>query len=179
MKLLFTLKNIILNEAEYKNPRGTTILSVVSNGKLIQLKSTYHQRKERSGGDTYKEIVDKYRDFQLSNNSKFKQPPRLAVPDSMIKSFFSDNIDKIYNAFEKEQPKNSKIIFVHKRKDNEDEENFDYLEVLLHKDGNFFNIITSAFSKNGKFLKTKDIESQAERVTVEEKYINNYIVVHI
>ena len=97
----------------------------------------------------------------------------------MIKNFFSNNIDKIYNAFEKEQPKNNKIIFVHKRKNNQDEENFDYIEVLLQKDGNFFNIITSAFSKDGRFLKTRREEDNAERITVEEKSIDNYIVIYI
>ena len=69
--------------------------------------------------------------------------------------------------------------FVHKRKNNEDEENFDYIEVLLHKDGNFFNIITSAFSKDGQFLKTKREEDNAERVRVEQKSNDNYIVIHI
>ena len=178
MKLLVTLKNIILNE-ENNKPRGTTIFSTVSNDKLIQLKSTYHQRNERHGNETYKDIVDKYNDFLYTNKSKFRQPPRFAVPDTMIKNFFSDNVDKIYGAFENEQPKNNKIIFVHKRKNNEDEENFDYIEVLLHKDGNFFNIITSAFSKDGQFLKTKREEDNAERVRVEQKSIDNYIVIHI
>jgi hypothetical protein len=173
MKLLLTLKNIILNE-ENNKPRGTTIFSTISNDRLIQLKSTYHH-----GNETYKDIVDKYNDFLYTNKSKFRQPPRFAVPDTMIKNFFSDNVDKIYGAFENEQPKNNKIIFVHKRKNNEDEENFDYIEVLLHKDGNFFNIITSAFSKDGQFLKTKREEDNAERVRVEQKSIDNYIVIHI
>lgn len=178
MKLLFTLKNIILTEVNNK-PRGTTIFSTVSDGKFIQLKSTYHQRNERFGNETYKDIVDKYKDFLETNNSKFKQPPRLAVPDNMIRNFFSDNLEKIYNAFQKEQPKHNKIIFVHKREDNEDEENFDYIEVLLHKDGNFFNIVTSAFSKNGQFLKTKKEEDRAERIRVEQISIDNYVVIYI
>ena len=110
MKLLTALKNLILIE-ENNNPRGTTIFSTVLNDKFIQLKSTYHQRKERHGNETYEDIVDKYNDFLYTNKSKFRQPPRFAVPDTMIKNFFSNNIDKIYNAFEKEQPKNNKIIF--------------------------------------------------------------------
>ena len=79
MKLLVTLKNIILNE-ENNKPRGTTIFSTISNDKLIQLKSTYHQRNERHGNETYKDIVDKYNDFLYTNKSKFRQPPRFAVP---------------------------------------------------------------------------------------------------
>lgn len=178
MKLLVTLKNLILIE-ENNNPRGTTIFSTVLNNKFIQLKSTYHQRKERHGDETYEDIVYKYNDFLYTNKSKFRQPPRFAVPDTMIKNFFSSNIEKIYSAFEKEQPKNNKIIFVHKRKNNQDEENFDYIEVLLQKDGNFFNIITSAFSKDGRFLKTRREEDNAERITVEEKSIDKYIVIYI
>jgi hypothetical protein len=53
------------------------------------------------------------------------------------------------------------------------------MEVLLKKDGNFFNIITSAFSDDGDFLKTKDEEKKTNRVTVEQKLITKYKVIYI
>jgi hypothetical protein len=114
-----------------------------------------------------------------TRKSKYQIEPRLAVPDSMIKKLFSKNVEKIYNSFKDESPHNNQIIFVHKRTDNEDEKKFNYMEVLLKKDGNFFNIITSAFSDDGDFLKTKDEEKKTNRVTVEQKLITKYKVIYI
>lgn len=179
MKLLSTLKYIILKETKNNKPKGTTIFSKLVDNKLIELKSTYHQRKERFGSETYDEIVDKYKEYLETRRSKFQKPPRLAVPDSMIKKLFSKNVEKIYDSFKEESPTNNQLILVHKRKNNEDDKEFDYMEVLLSKDGNFFNIITSAFSSDGDFLKTKVEEKKTERVVIERKSLNNIKVIHI
>lgn len=178
MKLLSTLKDVIILETK-KGQDGITIFSKLVDNKLIELKSTYHQRRERFGVETYDKIVDKYQDYLAFRRSKFQQPPRLAVPDSMIKEFFSKNVDRIYNVFNEENPENGKLIFVHKRFDNEDDKFFDYIEVLLKKEGNFFYIITSAFSSDGKFLKTKDTEKRSKKVTLEQKTHNLIKVIYI
>lgn len=179
MKLVLSLKNIILSETSQKRQSGTILFSKEIDKKLIQLKSTHHQRKERFGSDSYDEIVTKYQDYIDTRKSKYEIEPRLAVPDSMIKNFFSKNIKKIYDSFEKDLPTNNQIIFVHKRKDNEDEKKFNYMEVLLKKDGNFFNIITSAFSDNGEFLKTKSEERKSNRVTIEQKMNAGIKIIYI
>ncbi len=179
MNLLSVLKNIVLSETRKQKYRGTTLFSKIIDNKLIQLKSTYHQRKERFGADSYDEIVDKYNEYLETRRSKFQVEPRLAVPDSMIENLFSKNLEKIYNSFKEESPSNNQIIFVHRRKNNEDKKKFNYMEVLLKKDGNFFNIITSAFSDDGEFLKTRDEEKRADRVTVEQKSKINYKIVYI
>jgi len=169
MRLLSTLKDVIIFETFKKRQDGVTIFSKLVDNKLIELKSTFHQRKERFGSETYDEIVDKYDDYLAYRRSKFQQPPRFAVPDSMVKEFFSKNVDRIYNVFNEENPENGKIIFVHKRFDNEDANFFDFIELLLKKEGNFFYIITSAFSPDGKFLKTKDEEKRSKKITLEQK----------
>lgn len=167
MNLLFALKNIVLSEIRKQKDRGTTLFSKIIDNKLIQLKSTHHQRKERFGKESYDDLVDMYNEYLETRKSKFEQPPRFAVPDSMIKDLFENSLNKIYNSFETEKPENDQIIFVKKRNNNEDNEHFKYVEILINKDGNFFNIITSAFSKDGQFLKTKKEEKKSKRVTLE------------
>ena len=114
-----------------------------------------------------------------TRKSKYQQEPRLAVPDSMIKNIFSKNVEKIYKSFEDEPSESKRIIFVHKRKDNEDEKKFDYVEILIGKDGNFFSIVTSAFSDDGKFIKTKNEEKKSNRVMLEYKFKHNYPIVYL
>jgi hypothetical protein len=178
MRLISTLKNVILFEVSQKD-RGTVLFSKVVDNKLIQLKSTFHQRKERFGSDSYDDIVDKYKEYLDTRKSKYQQEPRLAVPDSMIKNIFSKNVEKIYKSFEDEPSESKRIIFVHKRKDNEDEKKFDYVEILIGKDGNFFSIVTSAFSDDGKFIKTKNEEKKSNRVMLEYKFKHNYPIVYL
>jgi hypothetical protein len=57
--------------------------------------------------------------------------------------------------------------------------NFNYVEILLNKDGNFFNIITSAFSNDGQFLKTDVEEKKSKRVTIEGIKNNNILVIYL
>jgi hypothetical protein len=179
MNLLSVLKNIIIVESKKEKDRGTVLFSKIIDNKLIQLKSTYHQRKERFGKESYDGLVDMYNDHLATRRSKYVQPPRIAVPDSMIKKLFENSLEKIYNSFETEKPENNQIIFVKKRKDNEDDKHFNYVEILLNKDGNFFNIITSAFSNDGQFLKTDVEEKKSKRVTIEGIKNNNILVIYL
>jgi hypothetical protein len=179
MKLINVLKNTILFESGRKKESGKLIFSELIDNKLIQLKSTYHQRVERFGNLSYDEIVELYKEYIETRRSKFQAQPRLAVPDSMVRNTFRSELNKVYESFNKINPENNKLIFIKKRDDNEDDKNFDYMEFLISKDGNFFNIITSAFSENGNFLKTKDQNKSAKRVTLEQFNTLNIQVVYL
>jgi len=179
MNLLSVLKNIVILETEHKNYRPTVIFSKIVDNKLIQLISTKHQKIDRFGNHSYDDLVSIYQDYLDTRKSKYQNPPRIGVPDSMVKNFFENNVEKIYQTFETEKPENNQIIFVKKRKDNEDENFFDYTEILIKKDGNFFSIITSAFSKDGQYLKTENEEKKSKRVKLEFYYKSNLIVVYL
>jgi hypothetical protein len=159
--------------------RPTVLFSNIIDKKLIQLLSTKHQRVERFGNQSYDDLVDMYNEYLETRRSKFQKPPRIAVPDMMVKDFFESNLMKIYYSFEDENPENKQIIFVKKRKDNEDDDVFSYIEVLLKKEGNFFYIITSAFSKDGQFLKTEDEEKKSTRVRLESRKNNSILVIYL
>jgi len=159
--------------------RPTVLFSNIIDNKLVQLLSTRHQRVERFGNQTYNDLVDMYNEFIETRKSKFQKPPRIAVPDMMVRDFFESNLMKIYYSFEDETPENKQIIFVKKRKDNEDADVFSHIEVLLKKEGNFFTIITSAFSKDGQFLKTEDEEKKSTRVRLEARKNNSILVIYL
>jgi hypothetical protein len=178
MKLLNQLVTVIL-ENRGKEYRPTVLFSKMIDNRLVQLLSTRHQRVERFGNQTYNDLVDMYNEFIETRKSKFQKPPRIAVPDMMVRDFFESNLMKIYYSFEDENPKNKQMIFVKKRKDNEDDEVFSYIEVLLKKEGNFFYIITSAFSKDGKFLMTNVEEKKSNRVRLEVRKNNNILVIYL
>ena len=178
MKLLNQLAKVIL-ENRGREYRPTVLFSNMIDNRLIQLLSTKHQRVERFGNQTYDDLVDMYNEFVETRKSKFQKPPRIAVPDMMVKDFFESNLMKIYYSFEDENPENKQIIFVKKRKDNEDDKVFSYIEVLLKKEGNFFYIITSAFSKDGQFLMTDVEEKKSNRVRLEARKNNNILVIYL
>jgi len=179
MNLLDTLESIIVYESGRRKESGKVIFSELIDKKLIQLRSTHHQREERFGNLPYDKIVDKYQEYLETRKSKYQAPPRLAVPDEMVKQTFKNELDKVYKSFKEVNPENNKIIFVKKRNDNEDDNEFNYMEFLINKDGNFFNIITSAFSKNGNFLRTKNKDEIAKRVTLEHLYTTNIKVIYL
>ena len=179
MKLINVFKQTILNEFEKKKNKGVTLLSKIIGDRLVTLTSTYHQRTERFGNLDYDSIVDLYNEYLETRKSKFDQPPRLAVPDNMIVATFENKLGSIYSSFETIKPENKKLIFVKKRNDNEDNEQFNYMEFLISKDGNFFNIITSAFSSDKQFIKTKNEKNVAQRVTLEQKTKNIYTIVYL
>jgi hypothetical protein len=179
MNLINIFKKIILNESINKKNNGVVLLSRVVGNKLIKLISTYHQRTERFGNMSYDEIVDLYNEYLETRKSKYEQPPRLAVPDNMIVKTFDTKLDNIYLSFEELKPENNQLIFVKKRKDNENGEQFNFMEFLITKDGSFFTIITSAFSNDGQFIKTRKEEKKSKRVTLEQKQKSTYIIVNI
>jgi hypothetical protein len=53
------------------------------------------------------------------------------------------------------------------------------MEFLITKEGNFFTIITSAFSNDGQFIKTKKEEKKSERVTLEQRKKSIITIVYI
>ena len=150
---------------ESKDKRGYVLFSKVVDKMLVRLISSKHQRNDRFGNLSYEDSVEKYENFLEKRKSKFQVPPRIGVPDKMIADVFSQNVNKIDDKF-KELNKN-KIIFVKKRKNNEDDPNFDYIEIILDKDGSNYTIISSAFSEDGKFLKNYKTSKQEERVMLE------------
>jgi hypothetical protein len=178
MKLLNQLAKVIL-ENRGREYRPTVLFSNMIDNRLVQLLSTKHQRVERFGNQSYDDLVNMYNEFLETRRSKFQTPPRIAVPDMMVKDFFESNLMKIYYSFEDEKPKNNQIIFVKKRKDNEDDDVFSYIEVLLKKEGNFFSIITSAFSKDGQFLRTENEEKKSIRVRLEVRKHNDILVIYL
>jgi len=178
MKLLNQLAKVIL-ENRGREYRPTVLFSNMIDNRLIQLLSTKHQRVERFGNQTYDDLVDMYNEFVETRKSKLQRPPRIAVPDTMVKYFLESNLMKIYYSCEDENPENKQIIFVKKRKDNEDDKVFSYIEVLLKKEGNFFYIITSAFSKDGQFLMTDVEEKKSNRVRLEARKNNNILVIYL
>ena len=117
MNLLSVLKKIVILETEHKNYRPTVIFSKIVDNKLIQLISTKHQKIDRFGNHSYDDLVSIYQDYLDTRKSKYQNPPRIGVPDSMVKNFFENNVEKIYQTFETEKPENNQIIFVKKRKD--------------------------------------------------------------
>jgi hypothetical protein len=177
MKLLNQLVTAILEQGAENRP--TVLYSNIINNKLVQLLSTKHQRKERFGNLSYKEIVKRYKDFIEISNSKYAKPPRLAVPDTMVRDLFVNNLEKIIHSFESENPKNNQLIFVKRREENKNEEKFDNIEVLLAKEGNFFFIVTSAFSEDGQFLKSDVEEKKSKKVRIEGIKNNNILVIYL
>jgi hypothetical protein len=179
MKLINAFKSAILNEFEKKKSKKAILLSKVIENKLVTLTSTYHQRTERFGNMNYDEIVDLYNEYLETRKSKYVEPPRLAVPDSMILETFNAKLDNIYKSFEDLKPRNNQLIFVKKRNNNEDRKEFNFMEFLITKEGNFFTIITSAFSDDGQFIKTKKEEKKSERVTLEQRKKSIITIVYI
>jgi hypothetical protein len=138
MKLLGTIKSIICENRKF--PKLKFVADI--NGEKVKLESTFHQWFERHGDQDYDEMKKIY----FNTGDKY----RVGVPDAMIIDVFKRNFNKIKQSFD-EHNKN-RIIFVKKRKDNNDEVEFDFIEFLLQKDNNTYKIITSSFSSDGKFL---------------------------
>jgi hypothetical protein len=162
------IKKVLLEEIrliESNDKRGYVLFSKVIDKMLVRLISSGHQRRDRFGNLTYKDSVEKYEDFLQKRRSKFQVPPRIGVPDKMIVNVFSDNLNKIQNKF-KELEKN-KIIFVKEREDNTDDPAFDYIEIIIDKEGSNYTIVSSAFSEDGEFLKNYKSTEQQDRVMLE------------
>jgi hypothetical protein len=167
MKLLHFFKDLIV---ENRKPRKV-IDSIEFNDKKILLFSSYHQWFDRNGEEDYETIKDIYFDkLNLTDNY------RVGVPDRIITSLFRKNISKIENSFEQE--KNERIIFVKERTDNDDEVDFDFIEFILHKKDNFYEIITSAYSDDGRFL-VMGFPVRTKKVMSENKINRKYKIVYL
>jgi len=164
MKLLETIKNIINEERKF--PKLKFVGEI--DGEKVKLESTFHQWFERHGDQKYDEI----RDIFFDTGNKY----RVGVPDDMIIDIFKKNLKRIKNSFD-DHSKN-RIIFVKKRKDNEDEVEFDFAEFILQKEKNTYKIITSGFSSDGKFL-VLGFPIKTKLVMVEKTIKPKYKVVHL
>lgn len=163
MKLLKSLKNIIL-EDRFKNPR----LFTTPDG--IKFVSSTHHTIDRKANLNYSEIKDI---ILNAIDSGIKIHTRVAVPNLMLSRLIRNKYEKILEEFSKDNNE-KKIKFVYKRKDNEDEEVFDYIEFILGRDeeeDDVLKIVSSTFSPNGKYLNLfgKDVV-QARRVMLENYF---------
>jgi len=174
------IKKVLLEEIkliESADKRGHVLFSKVIDNNLVRLISSKHQRSDRFGNLSYEESVEKYEDFLQKRRSKFQVPPRIGVPDKMIVNVFSDNLNKIQNKFK--DLNKSKIIFVKEREDNEDDPAFDYIEIIIDKEGSNYTIVSSAFSEDGEYLKNYKTTEQQDRVMLEMYNLSRLPVVFL
>ena len=94
----------------------------------------------------------------------------------MISQLIRNKYKKILDEFSKD-PKEDKIKFVFKRDDtNENEEEvFDYIEIILgrdYEDKNSFNVVSSTFSDDGTYLGLFGKDAVQARKVILEKYFH-------
>ena len=92
----------------------------------------------------------------------------------MISQLIRNKYKKILDEFSKD-PKEEKIKFVFKREDNQDEEVFDYIEIILgrdYEDKNSFNVVSSTFSDDGTYLGLFGKDAVQARKVILEKYFH-------
>ena len=173
MKMLNVLKNIILeNNRRVENPK----LFTTPDG--IKFFSSKHHTKDRKTYLNYKQIKDIILNA-IDSNSKVHT--RVGVPNLMISQLIRKKYKKILDEFSKD-PKEDKIKFVFKRDDTEEneEEVFDYIEIILGKDyedKNSFNVVSSTFSPNGNYLGLFGKDAIQARKVILEKYFHLRTVV--
>jgi hypothetical protein len=179
MRLLDCVKNIII---ESYGPRKFVDKFKYDNKKIIFFAS-YHQWEERFGSKTFEEILDIY--------EKLGDKIRVGVPNFWIKNIFKKNFEKISKAFIdieydfRKTPQNwyPRLLLIKNRQAQNELENnpetFDFIEFVVQKTPNDrFEIITSAFSDDGLFLKEFSKE-QTPRLTVESKfYIDKVLILN-
>lgn len=168
MKLISHLKNIIL---EVYGPRIPVDKFNYGDNEIF-LSASYHQWEERFGIKSFEEILDMYE----TDGLKY----RFGVPNDMIKVLFKKNFGKIYDKFNQVESSSNirspRLNIIKDRKiqsDMEDNpEHFDFVEFIIQKNSQFrFEIVTSSFSKDGRYLKLFDkSKSPAPRLMVENKF---------
>jgi hypothetical protein len=162
MKILNVLKNLILEDRGKRHKLFTSPEGV----KFI---SSTHHTEDRKTDLSYDEIKDIILNAIDSGSNVHT---RVGVPNLMISQLIKDKHKKIIDEFSKD-PKENKIKFVHKRNDNEDEEVFDYIELILGRgnEDKTFLIVSSTFSDTGNYLKLygKDV-TQARKVMLEKYF---------
>jgi len=167
MKFLELIKNIILENNKQRILKFVTKIG----DDTIRLFSSYHQWFERHGDENYETIKDIFFD-----KVAFSKKYRVGVPDKMIVEIFKRNIEKIINSFKDDQSK--RVIFVKKRNDNEDEVEFDFIEFIIQNKGSVYEIITSAFSKDGNYL-VLGFAVKTPMVMVEKEIKPKYEIVYL
>jgi hypothetical protein len=164
MKLLDTIKKLILENKKFPKLK----YSEKVGDRNVQLVSTYHQWFDRFGDEDYEYIKDLT--FQKPKNF------RIGVSDKDIIPLFKKNLQKIEDSYNLHN--SNRIIFVKHRLDNEDEERFDFIEFLLEKNGNSYDIISSKYSKDGRFL-VMNFPVRTARVMIEDKNNKKYKFVYL
>jgi hypothetical protein len=164
MKLLYVLKNIILEDSQKKH-------NLFTNDDGVKIFSSKHHTKDRETYKSYDEIKDI---ILAAIDSGSKVHTRVGVPNLMLSRLINKKSEKIIKEFSK-NPKEEKIKFVFKRDDNEDEEVFDYIEFIIGRDNEnekTFNVVSSTFSPNGNYLKLFGKDVVQARKVVLEKYFH-------
>ena len=149
MNLLSILVDLITEDENKRKFLG----QIKFGNDKIKLFSSGHQYSDRMGDMTFDEVRDYY--FDVLDNNKIKEPEiRFGVPDSILRSTILSKLSIIIKSF-LDNPKSFKIRFVHFDNDNEYEEKFDNIEFVLSRsrDMKSFTVVTSAYSKDGDFLK--------------------------
>lgn len=165
MKILDILKHIIL-----ENSRRSDKPKLFTTPEGIKFFSSKHHTKDRKTYLSYEEIKDI---ILNAIDSGVTTHTRVGIPNLMASRLISDKYKKMLDEFSK-HPEEDKIKFVYKRKDNEDEEIFDYIELILgrdYEDKNTFNVVSSTFSSSGNYLGLfgKDV-IQARKVILEKYF---------
>lgn len=162
MKILEILKTLILENRSKLHRLFTT-----PDG--IKFEATNHQTQDREGHLSYDEIKDIILD---AIDSGSRTHTRVGVPNRMLSRLIRVKYSRIVDEFSS-NPQDERIKFVHKREDNEDEEVFDFIEFVLGRKGNdTFLVLSSAFSKNGDYLKLHGIDTVQTKKIILEKYFH-------
>ena len=164
MKLLYVLKNIILEDTQKKH-------SLFTKNDGIKIFSSNHHTKDRETNKSYNEIKDI---ILTAIDSGSKTHTRVGVPNVMLSRLINKKHEKIIKEFSK-NPKEEKIKFVFKRDDNKDDEVFDYIEFIIGRDDEnekIFNVVSSTFSPDGNYLKLFGKNVVQARKVVLEKYFH-------
>jgi hypothetical protein len=179
MRLLDCVKNIII---ESYGPRKF-VDKFNYDDQDIMLFASYHQWEERLGSKTFEELLD--------IREKMGNKIRVGVPNYLIKNIFKKNFEKISKMFndiehdfhEKSPNRNPRLLLIKDRQEQNELENnpeiFDFIEFVVQKNNNDkFEIITSAFSENGNFLKKfNKVEDRTPKLTVESKFYIDKILI--
>ena len=152
MKLTNILNQVICENISLE---GKYVTSFVYDGFLIYLFATFHQWSERMGSNSLEEIVDMY-EYNFSNNPKYYN--RIGVPNKLISEIFTNNFKVIKSEMMKSklEKSNNRVFFVKNLDEFLDLPDYmDHAEFILATDDfKNYNIITSAFSNRGNYLKS-------------------------
>lgn len=163
MKILDILKNLILEDRGKRN-------KLFTSPEGIKFISSTHHTEDRKAFLSYDEIKDIILNAIDSGSNVHT---RVGVPNLMLSGLIRDKYKKIIDEFSK-NPKENKIKFVYKRNNNEDEEVFDYIEVIIGRgnDSDTLMIASSAFSDTGNYLRLYGKDVVQARKVILEKYFH-------